>query len=633
MKDEYSAVKLVIGFLTVFVVCISGAQERSVEKYVELKESVIFDPDVPNETINQLIRTGINSDDPEIFNLTLQTINYYVETQIRDTSTGDRSQPNRSISQIPDLKESLIDHWRSEHAKHGHNVIKFLQKQLSSISGAGLDLRTLDTSALTPEQQQEAVAKYISQQLNATSPWVAIPRTLCVLWPQDDAVHSLIWEFHDNDRAIPPANVLSLLNQGKFITQAANRYRISQLVAYPMGSGSGADETISLAARGLALSHPEEAIANLVEAGFDHIEPRADVLITLAGYADSQLDPFYSKLVSLVSAADRSPPLDEPYIRALSRLAPYLKMPLLPVEFSKTTENPIAGDDHHQRFSYLRNEGIFNPQISDETVISMLSEGINHDDDKVVELTLRVLVEYSGAVAISASVNMPDRYPRRPVHQVPNLRKFLIERFRAPQSQTVPDFDLANLTSAAEGIASSDSDISMENLKDVLPLQDGILMVLSRLWPKDPEVHSLIWEYQTENPSMSVSQMLSLLNSGKFATIEASNYRISQLNAYTQESGPLGDILTTMAAQGLALNHPIEALPTLIETAKNHEKSRATVLTTLSGYSKAQLEPYLSKLAPLVNVPRNTFPFNQDMQEALDRLVEVVGADEPRSSH
>ena len=626
MKVDYSGMKPIIGFLAVFFAYISSAQESSVETYVELNETAIFAPNISNETINELILTGINSDDPEIFSLTLQTINNYVEHQIGDTSTGDRSQPNRYISQIPDLKESLIDHWRSEHAKHGHNVIGFVQNQLRSISGKGLDLRNLDTSVLTQEQQQEVVAKYVQQQLNATSPWVAIPRTLCVLWPQDAAVHSLIWEFHQNDRAIPPANVLSLLNQGKFITQAANRYRISQLVAYPLGSGSGADAAISLAAQGLALSHPEEAIANLVRAGLDHIEPRADVLIALAGYEDSQLNPFYRKLVSLVSGADRSPPLDEPYVRALNRLLPYVNKVFAPLEFPTSTENPFAVDDHLQRFSYLRNEGIFDPGISDETVIAMLTEGMNHEDDKVAELTLRALVEYSGAVAISASVNMPDRYARRPVHQVPTLREFLLEHFRSSQSQTNFDLDLADLASVLEEDISSDSGISITNIKDLLPLPDGILQVLCQYWPNDPDVHSLIWEYQTENPSMPVSQMLSLLNNGRFNTIEANNYRISQLNAYAQESGPLGDSLTTMAARGLAMGHPEKAIPALIKTGTetDHRESREAVLITLSGYSEAQLQPYQSALALLVNVPRNSLPFNQKIQAALDRLSTIV---------
>lgn len=626
MKGESPAVKLIIALLTVSLVCMSGAQESNVENYVELNESAIFDPNVSNESINELIFTGITSEDPAIFSLTLQTINNYVEQQVKETSGPIESQPRRSVDQIPGLKELLIDHWRSKHAEHGHNVLEFLQNQVDSISGKNLDLSPLDISASTPEQIQETVAKYVQQRLNAMSPWVSIPQSLCVLWPQDDAVHSLIWEFREKDKAIQPAYLLRLLNRGKFITQTANRYRISQLVAYPVGSGSGAAEAISLAARGLTLSHPEEAIANLVKAGFDHIEPRKDVLITLAGYENAQLDPFYDKLVSLVSAADRSPPLDEPYLRALNRLVPYVTRTLYPLELPKPTKNLLAVDDHHQRFNYLRNEGILNPQISDETVIAMLTEGINHDDAKVVELTLRALIEYSGAVRISESMNMTDRHPRRSLHQVPDLRKFLIERFRDTPSQSGSILDLANSTSVSTGVSSSDSEISIEKIKDLIPLQDGILMVLCQLWPNDPVVHSLIWEYQIDNPSMPVSQMLSLLNVGKFDTVEANNYRISKLNAYNEELGPLGDIVTRMAARGLALGHPEKAIPALIKTGTNtdHSESLESVLITLSGYSNAQLEPYQSELAPLVNVPRDALPFNREIQAALDRLSTVV---------
>lgn len=629
MQGEHSAMKLIMVLFTILVVSNTGAQESIVERYVELNDAAIFDPNVSNEAINLLLCSGIDSQNPTIFRLTLIAINSYSERRSEEETRPLASLPHRSISQIPGLKEKLIDHWREEHAKHGYSVSEYVRNLLRSEDVQALVQSALADRAPTPDQVEQTISEIVEQRIREISPWVEILGSLCVLWPQDDAVHSLIWEFREQDRAVDPANLLRLLNRGKFVTQAANRYRISQLVAYPMGSGSGADQAISLAARGLALSHPEDAIADLVEAGFNHIEPRADVLITLAGYEDTQLDPFYSKLVSLVSAADRSSPLDEPYARALNRLVPYVNRrdySLRPLEFSKSTEDLLAGDDHHQRFSYLRNGGILNPQISDETVIAMLTEGINHNDVDVVEQTLRTLIDYSGAIAMNEHMDRSDHAPRRPIQLVPNLKGFLTERFRESQSQAGFDSDLSDFKSLSEGVLSSDLDISIEKFKGLMPLQDGILMALCRFWPKDRSVHSLVWEYHKDNPLLPASQTLALLNNGRFDTIEANNYRISQLNAYAQESGPLGDYLTTIAAQGLTLSHPEKAIPALIKagTETDHRESRGAVLITLSGYNKTQLEPYQSELSPMVNVSRNSLPFNQEIQTALDRLSVIV---------
>ncbi len=607
--------KLTISLLVVSVTCLASAQESKLELYEQLKSVAIFDPNVPNETINELISTGIVSTDPVIYSLTLRTLDTYVERRIEESPGTEGFLTNRTINEIAGLKEQLIKQFRSAHAKHGHRIIEHIQSESNNLPPV------LDGSTKTVEER-------IQEHLHKASSWLLIPRTLCVLWPNDDAVHTVVWKIHDNDPTFGPINLLRLLNQGKFVTPSANRYRMAQLVAYPLGSDISSDMAISLAARGLALSHPPEAIPNLIQAGLDHIEPRKDVIVTLAGYENSQLDPHYSKLVSLVNGYPRSQELHGPFLHALNRLIPYVNRLLAPLEFPKSSENPLASDDHHQRFRYLRNEGIFNPQISDETVIAMLSEGISHDDDKVVELTLRTLIEYSGAIAFSESVDMPDYHPRRPVHQVSNLRKFLIERYSVPQSQIGfdLDLDLPNLSlSDIEAMDRSELDAILEKIKDSIPLHDGILMLLCRLWPKDPEIHSLVWKYQMDNPSMPASQMLGLLNEGQFDTIEANDYRLSLLKTYDQESGPTGNF-TTMVARGLALGYPEKAIPALIETGTNtdHMESREAVLITLSGYSEAQLEPYESELRRIVNVPRNSLPFNRKIQAALDRLSAMV---------
>ena len=86
-------------------------------------------------------------------------------------------------------------------------------------------------------------------------------------------------------------------------------------------------EVVTLAARGLALSYPEEAIPNLIKAGLDQIKPRAEILITLSGYSDEQLDPYFARLVPLVFASIEEIPDKEKLDKALARLKPYASQP------------------------------------------------------------------------------------------------------------------------------------------------------------------------------------------------------------------------------------------------------------------------------------------------------------------
>lgn len=319
--------KRIIVLVAVCAGCIANTQEIEVERYRNLKSSAIFDANTSDEYVNQLLREGVHSQNPVTFNLALQTINTYVEHHIEERPGPSEPLLTRPINEIPGLKESLINHWKHEHAKHGLNVSKFVLNELNSEAIRGITSTALEDQEVGSNLSGEIISEILEQWLKAQHPWLEIPQSICVLWPQDDSVHALLLEFYQKDDSIGPRDLLRLLNLGKFVTPAANRFRIEQLVAYPIGSPPHAEQAISLAARGLALSHPEEAIANLVRAGYDHIDPRREVLITLAGYKDSQINPYYFEIRNLLIADERLPPLDERYSNALDRLEQYVNSP------------------------------------------------------------------------------------------------------------------------------------------------------------------------------------------------------------------------------------------------------------------------------------------------------------------
>ena len=314
-------------YFAVFAACIATALEIDVEQYKHLQSTAIFDPTIPDGYVNELVYDGVASQDPVIFKLALQTINTYVEHHIEERLGVNGTLPARRINEISGLKETLINHWKHEHAKHEHNVARFLLEELRSEAGRGILSSALEDQEVESNPSGEIISETLNKWLEAQHPWLEIPQSLCVLWPQDDAVHTLIWESYQNDDSIEPRDLLRLLNLGNFVTPVANHFRIAQLIAYPIGSRPDAEQAISFAARGLALSHPEEAIANLVRAGYDHIDPRPEILITLAGYEDSQLNPYHFEIMNLISSAQGSTPADERYANALDRLKRYVNKP------------------------------------------------------------------------------------------------------------------------------------------------------------------------------------------------------------------------------------------------------------------------------------------------------------------
>ena len=302
------------------------------DQFVQLKKVDILDPSISSETVNRMLQEGITSSDPNIEKLTLESISHLtqalvVEVKVAKLSTlplqsRDITLPSRKLNEVPGLKDFLINHWNIQHERSGFDAQGQLESDLKQLVGVNLGANVTDDTRdnWNDDSKLEAIVKSIQDHV---SPWITIPQTLAIFWPNDDDVHRFIWEFHENDRTIEPMYMLRLLNYGRFTTEQANKYRMNRLIAFKVEAGPHADIEISLAARGLALSLPEDAIPNLIRAGLDHIDPRADVLITLAGYSDDQLDPYYERLVPLATVPARSLPSSNEVRQALSRLVPY----------------------------------------------------------------------------------------------------------------------------------------------------------------------------------------------------------------------------------------------------------------------------------------------------------------------
>lgn len=312
-------------FLIVATATLVSAND--IDRFVQLKDNDISDPSVSSESINLMLQEGIASSNPTIVKLTLQALSNLTLATVRNEDTnGALTLPYREIHKVPKLKEFLINHWNTQHELSGFNAKDQLDKDLAQFSSKGLQFNS--TSDGTENSSAEAkLAAILSSVLDRFSPWLTIPQTLSAFWPEDEDVYSLIWTYHKKDQTLEPLAMLRMLNLGQFTTAQANKYRMDRLVAFPVEAGPAADMQISFAARGLALSHPDDAIPNLIRAGLDHIDPRAEVLITLSGYSDEQLDPYYDRLVPLVTVPRRTLPSNREIQEALNRLVPYATNP------------------------------------------------------------------------------------------------------------------------------------------------------------------------------------------------------------------------------------------------------------------------------------------------------------------
>ena len=291
--------RILLGYCILLFVCAtSSAQEMVNPKDVE--ERGVFDPDVSSEAANSMVARGISSGDPDSIDIIIRALGDYATLSRYDLPSDYGQLPERSFQSVPGLKEFLISHYKKAQANDGGDSMGGILQELGSES-----LRTLDLDDESMEQLglNDLNVESIEQLGDVTklewanlfvkiggqlSPWRSVPNILCALWPSDNEVLDLIWYMNSSDLD-PNAHVrtLALLNDGQFATHESNTCRLVHLSSSE--SGATAFATASLAAQGLALSHPPEALEPLIAAAGRHPIAQADLLIAISGYDDEQL--------------------------------------------------------------------------------------------------------------------------------------------------------------------------------------------------------------------------------------------------------------------------------------------------------------------------------------------------------
>lgn len=212
-------------------------------------------------------------------------------------------------------------------------------------------------------------------------------------------------------------------------------------------------------------------------------------------------------------------------------------------------------------YDWLSWEGIYDPEIDNEAIRKALEKGLFGDDEDVANAAILTIGWYA------ARVNWESRQPIeddplvvRDVQDIPGLRKFLVDRWSEKYEEN-PNY-------IAEMNDSDAFDRSEERNGRQITRLDKVWMsipnMLATLYPKDSEVHEIIWK--AYNPKQDF-QMLSRLDAGEFNTQKAIDFRIKVLL-----DGKTTDHNIAAAARGLGLFQSDEGLEALLARARNTEK-------------------------------------------------------------
>ena len=200
--------------------------EEMRERYLKFAVEGISDvQSVSNVEVWRTLRTGVESDDRRIVDLTLLALNSLTMLYVPEIRAIQANPWNsdREINRVPGLKRFLMNHWRAHAAGRAHEAP---MTDIQRPEWFGPWPSEWPSDDPTTEEAKDRVWETF---VHGTQ-WRLIPNVLATHWPGDPDVASLIWEARDHhlqtvSNADPVAYAVGLLNMGKFDTPEANALR------------------------------------------------------------------------------------------------------------------------------------------------------------------------------------------------------------------------------------------------------------------------------------------------------------------------------------------------------------------------------------------------------------------------
>ena len=241
-------------------------------------------------------------------------------------------------------------------------------------------------------------------------------------------------------------------------------------------------------------------------------------------------------------------------------------------------------------YDWLSYEGIYDPKIDNELVNEVLEEALFGDDSDLANAAIGAIGWYVARLVTERWQPLEDDpLADRDFGSISGLRKFLINSWTEEYEKN-PDY-IADMSDA-----DWTNTLEVRNERTLYRL-DKVWMtipgILASLFPKDSEVHDILWKVY--DPSQNL-QMLSRLEAGEFSTIKATDFRIDVL--LSEETGHFEKAI---AARGLGLFPSEKGFDALLTRLKNKEEP-----TTAIAHIIEAIVAHGTKAVPFADLVRNT---------------------------
>ncbi len=208
-------------------------------------------------------------------------------------------------------------------------------------------------------------------------------------------------------------------------------------------------------------------------------------------------------------------------------------------------------------YDWLGNDGYYTDDYSDKELQNFVAQGLESESAEIFSATVGSLAWYAVHTITQRDESGNPRFDRG-LTSVPGLKQKLINYWRT------------NKTEDSYPLTADDVDNSVEFRNELLVLAHDFAWsyvppTLAALFPKDKEVHAILWEgHDPENPAI----ILDWLNRGQFTTDEATEIRLKSLSSL--------DVPTLIfAAIGLGFTESEKVLIALVDRLERDSGDRA----------------------------------------------------------
>lgn len=209
-------------------------------------------------------------------------------------------------------------------------------------------------------------------------------------------------------------------------------------------------------------------------------------------------------------------------------------------------------------YDWLGTDGYYTEEFSDEDLQKLVAEGLANDDPDIVNATIGSLSWYALHLLTQRDESGKPRFDRG-LQTVSGLKQSLMDVWRANKNEDTYPLTEEDIDNSVE--------YRNEQLAPVPTLEFAwsfIPSTLAALFPKDEEVHEILWDgYDPKNPTT----ILDWLNRGQFTTEKATKLRLEILNA-------IDGLAPIYAAVGLGFTESDDALAALVDRLEKDPGNR-----------------------------------------------------------